>query len=316
MKKTKSVLILLLSLVMLFSFAACSSEEPAKPTEKATEPATEPSYENWVDKTKLTPTDRQIFTDIVIQSIHPDFFIARTVIAQPYQIKLNGKISDEWCVGDQVICTYNNVYYDRDTDRIEADMLTIEKSYFVPDPEPAYKPVVYLYPTEETEVEVKLELDGELLCTYPAYRDSWKVTASPDGTLTDGKLTYNYLFWEGKLNTKYDFSEGFCIKGSDTAAFLETALAQLGLNRREANEFIVFWLEKMQNQPYNVISFQTEAYTDHAELEITPQPDTMIRVFMAWRPSDEFVELPEQKLSAPERSGFTVVEWGGVLSFS
>lgn len=37
----------------------------------------------------------------------------------------------------------------------------------------------------------------------------------------------------------------------------------------------------------------------------------MIRVFMAWQKSDAFVEIAEQVLTAPERRGFTVVEWGG-----
>ena len=60
------------------------------------------------------------------------------------------------------------------------------------------KPVIYLYPETETEVNVQLGFDGELTCTYPAYRDGWTVTAQPDGTLTDeGGQTYNYLYWEG-----------------------------------------------------------------------------------------------------------------------
>jgi hypothetical protein len=32
---------------------------------------------------------------------------------------------------------------------------------------------------------------------------------------------------------------------------------------------------------------------------------------MAWRASDTYVELQEQELTAPQRTGFTVVEWGG-----
>ena len=93
--------------------------------------------------------------------------------------------------------------------------------------------------------------------------------------------------------------------------FLEDALEKLGLNRREANEFIVFWLPLMQENPYNIISFQSEAYTDAAKLEVVPFPDTVIRVFMTWQTSDEFVEIEAQELSAPVREGFTVIEWGG-----
>ncbi|MBE6927511.1 MAG: hypothetical protein E7467_03325 [Ruminococcaceae bacterium] len=174
------------------------------------------------------------------------------------------------------------------------------------------KPVIYLYPEKESEVTVKLDYNGKLTCTYPEYRDGWSVTAQPDGTLTDASgQTYNYLYWEGQGPAEYDFSKGFCVKGEDTAAFLESALAQLGLTRKEANEFIVFWLPMMQNNPYNIITFQTDRYTETAPLTITPAPNTLLRVYMAWYGSEEAIEIPTQELTAPERSGFTVVEWGG-----
>ncbi len=175
------------------------------------------------------------------------------------------------------------------------------------------KPVIYLYPEEETAVTVALDYGGTLTCTYPAAQDGvWTVTASPDGTLRDEEgQEYSYLFWEGTCAASYDFSEGFCVSGADTAAFLEEALSSLGLNRREANEFIVYWLPQMEQNPYNLISFQAEAYTDHARLEISPRPDSVLRVFMAWKALDEPVELPAQTLPAFVRTGFTVVEWGG-----
>ena len=174
------------------------------------------------------------------------------------------------------------------------------------------KPVIYLYPEEETTVTVKLDYAGALTCTYPAYGDGWTVTACPDGTLTDDAgQTYSYLYWEGTDTIAYDFSQGFCVAGTDTAAFLEDALAQLGLTRREANEFIVYWLPQLEENPYNLIAFQTDAYTDHARLTVTPEPDTVLRVFMAWKPLDAPVEIEAQPLTAPTREGFTLVEWGG-----
>lgn len=181
-----------------------------------------------------------------------------------------------------------------------------------PDSAECAKPVLYLYPEKETEAAVRLDLDGELTCAYPAYDGGWTVTAAPDGTLTDASgQTYSYLYWEGAARTEYDFSRGFCVPGEDTAVFLEDALAQLGLTRREANEFIVYWLPRMEPNPYNLIAFQAEAYTDHARLTITPAPDSVLRVFMAWSPLDSPAELPAQDLPAFDRAGFTVVEWGG-----
>ena len=174
------------------------------------------------------------------------------------------------------------------------------------------KPVIYLYPETETRVTVKLDLSGELTCAYPAYDGGWVVTAAPDGTLTDEHgQTYNYLYWEGEVANGFDFSKGFCVAGSDTAAFLEDALDRLGLTRREANEFLVYWLPRMQDNPYNLIAFQQEAYTESAKLTVSPQPDSVLRVFMAWKPLARPVDVPAQILPGFERRGFTLVEWGG-----
>lgn len=268
--------------------------------------------EQWLDKEKVGQTDDDIFDHIVITKIYSNCFFATPAIPLPWEIKLNGTLSDDWCVGDQVICTYENTYWDRDNTRIEADFLTIEPSDWEPEPGVAYKPVIYLYPEEETNVSVKLLLNSKLTCTYPAYNTGWRVSAAPNGTLTDvNGQTYNYLYWEGETNAQWDMTKGFCIKGEDTAKFLEEALDKLGLTRREANEFIVYWLPLMAQNPYNIICFQTDIYTDAAKLEITPAPDTMIRVFMTWKASEDFIALPEQELTAPDRTGFTAIEWGG-----
>jgi len=183
------------------------------------------------------------------------------------------------------------------------------------DPVVEGKPVIYLYPEQTTDVFVELEYDGVLDVTYPDYRNGWRVTAEPDGTLinhADGK-EYSYLFWEGRSRTDYDFSEGFVVKGSDTAAFLQEKLGYMGLKPAEYNEFIVYWLPRLQQNPYNLISFQGENYTQAAKLHISPEPDSVLRVFMAAKEIQKPVVVPEQTLEPFERIGFTVVEWGGSL---
>ncbi len=116
----------------------------------------------------------------------------------------------------------------------------------------AEKPVIYLYPEEGTDVDVSLSLAGEMTCTYPAYGNGWHVTASPDGTLIDedGKAYYA-LYREGELKTEYDLTKGYCVAGSDTAAFLEEALNVRGLTAREANELIIYWLPQMQENEHD-----------------------------------------------------------------
>ena len=191
-------------------------------------------------------------------------------------------------------------------------LLLYEYQWYQTKSEMAYKPVIYLYPETEQVTSVRLDVNGELTCTYPAYKDGWKVTACPDGTLIDKNgQTYNYLYYEAALSTEFDFTSGYCVKGEDTTEFLEKILPQLGLNRQEANEFIVYWLPLMQNNEYNLISFQSERYEDAVGLNIYPAPETVIRVFMTYKAVDRAIEIDPQNIKTPERNGFTVVEWGG-----
>ncbi len=174
------------------------------------------------------------------------------------------------------------------------------------------KPVIYLYPETETEVTVRIDLKGAFTVTAPPYHDGWTITASPDGTLTDGEgSTYPYLFWEGVTSALLPMDEGFCVRGTDTKDFLLDVLPRLGLIETEYTEFIDYWLPRMESSPYNVITFQTDAYEALAPLTVSPAPDAVLRVFMSFYPSETPVELPAQELLPFVRQGFTVVEWGG-----
>lgn len=175
------------------------------------------------------------------------------------------------------------------------------------------KPVIYLYPEIETEVSVSLELDGALTCTYPTYKNGWNVTAKPNGTLInkDDGREYSYLYWEGIGQNDWDMSKGFVVKGVDTIEFLQEKLEYLGLTPKELNEFIVYWLPHMQNNKYNLITFQTDIYENSAKLDIIPKPDSVLRIFMVYKPLDSFIEIEEPILSKFDRNGFTVIEWGG-----
>lgn len=67
--------------------------------------------EPWIDKETAEAYSTQIFDHVTITKIYSNCFFARTVIPMPYEIKMNGSLSEEWCVGDQISCTYENAYY-------------------------------------------------------------------------------------------------------------------------------------------------------------------------------------------------------------
>lgn len=177
------------------------------------------------------------------------------------------------------------------------------------------KPVIYLYPERTTDITVQLDYKGNLSHSYPSYTSGgWQVTAKPDGTLFDTKgKEYYALFWEGVPEKNLTAPNGFIVAGKDVATFLDEKLEYLGLNRREANEFIMHWLPRMENNPYNLIHFSSDDYEALAQLKINPRPETLIRVMMVFKPLNEKIEFPVQDLSPlhKTRSGFTVVEWGG-----
>ncbi len=177
------------------------------------------------------------------------------------------------------------------------------------------KPIIYLYPTQTTEVSVKVGNPQNFTHTYPKYEDGWQVVARPNGDLTDiktGRSLYA-LYWEGKLKIPQPPLEGFVVKGQDTISFLEEKLALLGLSEREANEMIIYWLPQLENNAYNFIRFQSlEEQNARMPLIITPKPDTLIRIMMEFDDLDKPIKVKEQILPpTPKRTGFTIVEWGG-----
>lgn len=177
------------------------------------------------------------------------------------------------------------------------------------------KPVIYLYPTEETEISVELKNKDKITCSYPKYTEGWKVLAKPNGDLTDletGKNLYS-LYYESEDTNNYKMeNEGFVVNGEESAKFLEEKLAILGLNEKEAEEFIIYWLPKLEANKYNYIRFATvEEIESNMQLEITPKPDTSIRILMTFKGLEQPNQVKEQKLKKAERSGYTVVEWAG-----
>ncbi len=318
----KKLYCILLALLLCMTCLACQKknsgdEKENTPTEKENASATDTLPPLSEDEMEIVvregPGDIYVSGEI-IEKISPDILLLAVHGRQSIEdfgekVYVITDQADEWCVGDVVYVMFFKAERPQDASqyvRIRAE----EVSGLLEDE----KPILYFYPEEPTVCSAKIKLNGELTCTYPAHgTDGWQnFTAYPDGTLIfpDGK-EYYALYWEGLQYGAWDFSRGFCVRGEDTAAFLEWALAAQGLTPREANEFIVYWLPLMQNNPYNVISFQTTAYTDGAVLDINPMPDSLLRVFMAYYPTDTEVDIQPQAFEGFVRQGFTVVEWGG-----
>jgi hypothetical protein len=178
------------------------------------------------------------------------------------------------------------------------------------------KPVIYLYPEKTTRVSVKVAPVGGFSFTDPDYGTGWNVIAKPNGELTEAKSNkvYPYLFWEGRGGLYRAPTLGWVVKQADVSSFLDDKLAQLGLNAKETTDFKEFWLPRMQGAPYYLVGFWDNPMMNQiAPLNITPKPDTVIRILMDFKPLQQPINVKAPTIRTPERKGFTVIEWGGVI---
>ena len=177
------------------------------------------------------------------------------------------------------------------------------------------EPIIYLYPTTALEVHVEAKPLHAIRASTPPYRGGWDVLAQPSGALRAAGKRYSYLFWEGLSSISPMRSEGFVIPQGEVAGFFERMLPQLGLSERESEDFRAAWLPRFHGAPYYFITFLPRETIDRlAPLVVNPEPDVVIRVLMDFRPlrTREPVTAPDLP-RPPERRGFTVVEWGGIL---
>lgn len=175
------------------------------------------------------------------------------------------------------------------------------------------KPVLYLYPREKTIVNIRFNNPNLLTTTYPKYYKNWEVTAYPNGDLYDQNNKYYYgLYWEEETIKKISFDEGFYVNKDMAIDFLEEKLSLIGLNNRERNEFIMYWLPILEKNEHNLVYFElTESREKDNKLLITPRPDSMLRIAIHVKRIEGKINIKEQRLFSFKRSGFTIVEWGG-----
>ncbi len=177
------------------------------------------------------------------------------------------------------------------------------------------KPVLYLYPTLPTVVNVTFQYPERLTTTYPKYQNQWSVLAIPNGTLFDQKQkSYYALYWEEQGNHYVDFEEGFYVTAENAIDFLEEKLSIIGLNSREQNEFIMYWLPILEKNGQSLVYFElTDERNAYSPIKINPQPDSLLRMAIHIKKVDSYQAIKPQRLKPFQRKGFTAVEWGGVI---
>jgi hypothetical protein len=176
------------------------------------------------------------------------------------------------------------------------------------------KPNLYLYPPETTGVTVRLALPagGEVTASEPAYGDGWTVTVAPDGEIEGG---YGHLFYEARVPAGWQFDRGWVVQKRQLAEFFGENLVAHGFNERESDDFLEYWVPRLDDHDFYVIYPQ---YARDIEplitLGVTPEPAETFRLYYVISGVDHVDRyVPEPEIPSFHRSGFTVCEWGVVL---
>ena len=176
------------------------------------------------------------------------------------------------------------------------------------------KPVLYLYPKEKTNIKVTFKYPSYLTTTYPKYNNGFQVTAYPNGDLYDEDNKYYYaLYWDEIRYHEVNFTEGFYVEEKEAMHFLEEKLSLIGLNERERNECIMYYLPILEKNKQSIVYFElTDERNKHNPIIIEPKPDSMLRVSLHIKKVNQKVNIKEQQLKTFQRTGFSVIEWGGM----
>lgn len=178
------------------------------------------------------------------------------------------------------------------------------------------KPVIYLYPTKPTYVDVTVS--GNIIESIPEYNNGWfGVLALPGGVLFYKNNYYRELYYESSQEKLNPPDNGIFLETSTLKEGLKKQVLKLGLIDIEAQEFVDYWTPRLKalNKKYilfSILDKKEKERTDH--VEINPKPDTFIEFIAYFKGVDEEFET---KLfnppTPPKRIRFTAVEWGGVI---
>lgn len=185
------------------------------------------------------------------------------------------------------------------------------------------KPVIYVYGEEGTVLSIELKPEGEMVFSYPEYKDGWNLSIAANGLLKLASGTeVPYLFWEASsdnlisrmkgIDTPYDY----WINADSSVSFLENTLDAFSLTSTERTDFITYWAPRMEKHAYLHVSFYLDQNcTDLiGNLTVQPVPEEMRRVYMVFYPVSAEQVNSTGEYRYPEtlnRQGLTVVEWGG-----
>jgi hypothetical protein len=123
------------------------------------------------------------------------------------------------------------------------------------------------------------------------------------------------LFYESTQPDIWQRNYGWIIKTDELESFFRKNLTNYGFNEREINDFIDYWILRLDDYAFYSIYPQTRDIIDDViQLDFSRQPENILRLFYVIKGHNQF----QDKLTAPtidnfRREGYSVAEWGVIL---
>ncbi len=177
-----------------------------------------------------------------------------------------------------------------------------------------YKPNIYLHPTENMQLTVKLifPIGGEIVTSIPEYGNGWNFTVDTNGLIDN---TYSYLFYESTQPDIWQRTHGWIINATGLESFFRKNMADYGFYGQEIDDFIDYWIHQLDDYKFYSIYPQTkEIINDVIKLDFSKQPDNLLRLFYVIKGDNQL----QNKLITPtidsfKRERYYVTEWGVIL---
>ncbi|CAH6418491.1 Hypothetical protein POVN_LOCUS208, partial [uncultured virus] len=190
------------------------------------------------------------------------------------------------------------------------------------------KPVLYLYSDTPLAVHVEVALQGKAHfgSVYPRFDTATPQQGQWNVRLRDGHMKCQrqipYLYWDTKANNASTMQS--LVRGPasrvlakvDVEARTRDAIQRAGLQGKEMDDFLLYWLPRLTAFAAVRVCFLThkEVHTHLERVTITPTPVASLLVFMLFEPTNDALSwdgaLP---VPTPEKraGGLVAVEWGG-----
>ncbi|MDX9694670.1 MAG: hypothetical protein RBT49_02665 [Bacteroidales bacterium] len=177
-----------------------------------------------------------------------------------------------------------------------------------------YKPNIYIYPTEKTQLEVKINfpMGGNIITSIPEYGQGWNIAVDTNGIIDN---YYSYLFYESIQPDIWQVNYGWITKSDQLESFFRQNMSEYGFEGREIDDFIEYWIPRLDIYSFYSIYPQTERTINNViKLDFSKQPDSMLRLFYVIKGHNQKPDnIIEPTIESFERNGFAVTEWGVIL---